>query len=55
MTKVGRIAADKSDYSAAWVRQSVNRSLERLGTTYLDVGFCHDIEIATDGETIEAR
>ncbi|KAK5270296.1 hypothetical protein LTR99_005680 [Exophiala xenobiotica] len=54
MTKVGRITADKSDYSATWVRQSVNRSLERLGATYLDVVFCHDIEFVTDEETIEA-
>ncbi|KAK5423936.1 hypothetical protein LTR20_006044 [Exophiala xenobiotica] len=54
MTKVGRITADKSDYSATWVRQSVNRSLERLGAMYLDVVFCHDIEFVTDEETIEA-
>ncbi|KAJ9504384.1 hypothetical protein H2202_000440 [Exophiala xenobiotica] len=54
MTKVGRITADKSDYSATWVRQSVNRSLERLGATYLDVVFCHDIEFVTEEETIEA-
>ncbi|KAH8799448.1 Aldo/keto reductase family-domain-containing protein [Xylogone sp. PMI_703] len=44
MTKVGRIAVDKFDYSAEWIRSSVARSLQRLRTTYLDVVFVHDIE-----------
>ncbi|KAH8799145.1 Aldo/keto reductase family-domain-containing protein [Xylogone sp. PMI_703] len=44
MTKVGRIAVDKFDYSAEWIRTSVARSLQRLRTTYLDVVFVHDIE-----------
>jgi D-arabinose 1-dehydrogenase len=44
MTKVGRITATKFDYSAAWVRHSVMRSLERFNTTYLDVVFAHDVE-----------
>jgi aryl-alcohol dehydrogenase-like predicted oxidoreductase len=54
MTKVGRISVDKFDYSPAWVRQSIQNSLERLGTTYLDAVFCHDIEFVTIPEAIEA-
>lgn len=54
MTKVGRIKADQFDYSPAWVRQSVTRSLQRLRTSYLDVVFCHDIEFVTDEDTIGA-
>ncbi|KAL4864270.1 hypothetical protein BDV12DRAFT_176480 [Aspergillus spectabilis] len=54
MTKVGRISVDKFDYSPAWVRQSVQNSLERLGTTYLDAVFCHDIEFVTAPDAIEA-
>ncbi|KFY63652.1 hypothetical protein V497_01937 [Pseudogymnoascus sp. VKM F-4516 (FW-969)] len=44
MTKVGRIAADKFDYSPDWVRASVAQSLQRLQTDYLDVVFVHDVE-----------
>lgn len=34
------------DYSAARTRESVHASLKRLGTDYLDVVHCHDIEYA---------
>jgi D-arabinose 1-dehydrogenase len=54
MTKVGRIAATKFDYSPSWIRFSINRSLERLRTAYLDVVFCHDIEYVLDEEVLEA-
>jgi len=53
-TKVGRIAADQFDYSRGWVRQSIERSLERFGTDYLDVVFCHDVEFVTPEEVFEA-
>lgn len=43
-TKVGRIALDEFDYSPAWVVQSVRRSLQRLGTDYLDLVYLHDVE-----------
>lgn len=43
MTKVGRIAALEFDYSPEWVRFSVNRSLERFKTSYLDVVFCRKL------------
>lgn len=54
MTKVGRIAALEFDYSPDWIRYSVNRSLERFKTNYLDVVFCHDIEYVTDMEAVTA-
>ncbi|EPS32213.1 hypothetical protein POX_d05622 [Penicillium oxalicum] len=54
MTKVGRITATKFDYSPAWVRRSVLRSLQRLRTKYLDVVFCHDIEFVPEQEVMEA-
>ncbi|CAK7233304.1 hypothetical protein SBRCBS47491_008562 [Sporothrix bragantina] len=54
MTKVGRITEHKFDYSPAWVRQSVARSLERFQTTYLDVVFCHDVEFVTPEEAVAA-
>lgn len=54
MTKVGRISATHFDYSPAWVRQSVTRSLQRLHTRYLDVVFCHDVEFVPEEEVLEA-
>lgn len=54
MTKVGRIAEKHFDYSPGWIRKSVARSLQRLGTTYLDVVFCHDVEFVNIDEAVEA-
>lgn len=54
LTKVGRIAADVFDYSPEWIRHSVKRSCERLGTTYLDVVYCHDVEFVTPAEVLIA-
>ncbi|KAL7268174.1 hypothetical protein RUND412_009216 [Rhizina undulata] len=44
LTKCGRIAAEEFDYSPEWIRRSIDRSLKRLGTDYLDLVFCHDVE-----------
>ena len=52
LTKVGRIAGAEFDYSAAWVRRSVQRSLDRLHTKYLDVVYCHDVEFVTLEEVL---
>lgn len=54
MTKVGRIASEEFNYSPQWVRQSVNRSLERFQTSYLDVVFCHDVEFVSDTAVVAA-
>lgn len=53
-TKVGRISADTFDYSPAWVRRSLERSLERLGTGYVDVVYCHDVEFVSAEEVVGA-
>jgi aryl-alcohol dehydrogenase-like predicted oxidoreductase len=54
LTKVGRIASNEFDYSPAWVRHSVRRSLRRLRTSYLDVVYCHDAEFVSAAEVLEA-
>lgn len=54
LTKVGRIAGAEFDYSAPWVRRSVQRSLDRLHTKYLDVVYCHDVEFVTPEEVLTA-
>lgn len=54
LTKVGRIAGSSFDYSPAWVRKSIARSLRRLHTEYLDVVYCHDVEFVSPQEVLEA-
>ncbi|KAH7161007.1 Aldo/keto reductase family-domain-containing protein [Dactylonectria macrodidyma] len=54
MTKVGRIRENEFDYSPAWVRKSVARSLERFRTSYMDVVFCHDVEFVSVEEAVVA-
>lgn len=54
VTKAGRIAGDEFDYSPAWVRYSVYRSLERLRTTHLDLVYMHDVEFVSAAEVLGA-
>ena len=54
LTKVGRIAESEFDYSPSWIRRSVQRSLERLRTSYLDVVYCHDVEFVSSEEVLAA-
>lgn len=54
LTKVGRIGASEFDYSAEWIRYSIQRSLQRLRTSYLDVVYCHDVEFVTPAEVLAA-
>ena len=54
LTKVGRVGGSDFDYSAPWVRHSIQRSLERLRTEYLDVVYCHDIEFVSPEEVLTA-
>ncbi|KAM0563115.1 hypothetical protein ACHAPJ_001965 [Fusarium lateritium] len=54
MTKVGRIKENEFNYSPDWIRKSITRSLERLGTIYLDVVFCHDIEYISLDKAVTA-
>lgn len=53
-TKVGRIGLDDFDYSRAWVRKSVLRSLERLHTDYVDLVYMHDIEFVAEEQVYDA-
>lgn len=43
-TKLGRYDASHFDFSAKRVVESVDVSLHRMGTDYLDIILCHDIE-----------
>ncbi|KAL8661665.1 MAG: hypothetical protein Q9202_005357 [Teloschistes flavicans] len=54
LTKIGRISGDEFDYSETWVRHSVQRSLERLHTSYLDVVYCHDVEFVSPEQVLTA-
>ncbi|PQE11695.1 hypothetical protein CJF32_00004843 [Rutstroemia sp. NJR-2017a WRK4] len=54
LTKVGRIASSSFDYSPAWINHSIQRSLARLHTTYLDVVYLHDVEFVTPSEVLTA-
>ncbi|KAI5124758.1 hypothetical protein M0805_005392 [Coniferiporia weirii] len=50
MTKCGRYGADREafDYSPKTIRRSVERSLVRLNTNYLDVVYLHDVEFVAE-------
>ncbi|KAF9779561.1 Aldo/keto reductase [Thelephora terrestris] len=50
ITKCGRYGLTPADfdYSPSTIRRSVRRSLERLGTTYLDVVYLHDVEMVAE-------
>lgn len=50
ITKCGRYGAekDKFDYSPKRIEESIQRSLKRLGTTYLDAALLHDIEFVSN-------
>lgn len=54
LTKVGRIESSAFDYSAPWVHQSIQRSLCRLRTDYLDLVYCHDVEFVSPEEVLIA-
>lgn len=57
-TKAGRDGPDAFDFSARHIRESVEQSLRRLRTEYVDVLLAHDIEFGQPeqilGETIGA-
>lgn len=53
-TKAGRVKLDEFDYSPKSVRASIERSCKRLGTTYLDLVYMHDIEFVPNPQILEA-
>jgi aryl-alcohol dehydrogenase-like predicted oxidoreductase len=52
-TKLGRYDVGHFDFSAKRVVESVDVSLHRLGTDYLDVMLCHDIEFVDMAQIVE--
>ena len=54
ITKAGRIAGEEFDYSPAYIRYSVMRSLRRLNTPYLDLVYTHDVEFVSPAEVLAA-
>lgn len=53
-TKAGRIKLNEFDYSRENVRRSVERSLKRLNTSYLDLVYMHDIEFVEPPQIMDA-
>jgi L-galactose dehydrogenase len=51
-TKLGQYGEGSFDFSAARVATSFNESCRRLGTDYIDVLHCHDIEFADLGQIV---
>ncbi len=52
-TKLGRYSLTHFDFSARRVDESVTVSLHRLGTDYLDILLCHDIEFVPLPQLVE--
>ena len=52
-TKCGRYDIDGFDFSAARIRSSIDESLRRLQTDYLDVFLAHDIEFVDARQIVE--
>jgi L-galactose dehydrogenase len=52
-TKCGRYDVAKFDFSAARIRASIDESLKRLRTDYLDIFLAHDIEFVCAKQIIE--
>jgi len=50
-TKAGRYGVDNFDFSASKIIESVDESLNRLNTDYVDMLFLHDVEFV-DGDII---
>ena len=52
-TKLGRYDLNHFDFSARRVAESVDVSLQRLGTNHLDIVLCHDIEFVPLRQIVE--
>lgn len=52
-TKCGRYDVSQFDFSAARIRASIEESLQRLRTDYLDVFLAHDIEFVSERQIVE--
>lgn len=52
-TKAGRYGVDNFDFSGATIEASLEESLRRLNTDYVDILFLHDIEFVEPGIILE--
>lgn len=52
-TKAGRYGADEFDFSKERILRSVDESLQRLQTDYIDILYLHDIEFAPFSDVLE--
>lgn len=52
-TKCGRYGADSFDFSASRVKRSIDESLSRLRTDYVDLFLAHDIEFGDFDRVVE--
>ena len=52
-TKLGRYSVAHFDFSARRVVESVDISLERMRTDYLDICLCHDVEFVDMSQIVE--
>ncbi len=52
-TKLGRYDLNHFDFSAKRVEESIDVSLHRLRTDYLDIVYCHDIEFVNLNQIVE--
>lgn len=52
-TKAGRYGADEFDFSKERIMRSVDESLQRLQTDYIDILYLHDIEFAPFSDIVE--
>src|SRR5260221_8221831 len=51
-TKAGRLDADEFDFSPAGMEECLEGSLQRLRTDAVDILIAHDIEFATDFDSV---
>ncbi|WP_018932195.1 aldo/keto reductase [Gracilibacillus lacisalsi] len=52
-TKAGRFGVDDFDFSKKTIAKSLDESLQRLGTDYVDILYLHDIEFGSYDQVIE--
>jgi L-galactose dehydrogenase len=52
-TKAGRISLEEFDFSGKWIGKSLEESLKRLNTDYVDILLLHDIEFGSFQQVID--
>lgn len=54
-TKVGRESGSIFDYSASGIRDSIRRSIDRMGVHFIDIAYIHDVDPDMHGDLFERR